>query len=128
MKIALVAMSGIRAWDAELLELGLTTPGVMERSQVIASLPSLGLLTLAGCTPTGHELSSHEIKDLDPDLSGIAADLVAISTFTAQIPEAYAVADQLRALMTYNKSTLARIVPALNQGRLAMARVALLRP
>ena len=62
MKIAFIAMSGIRAWDAELLELGLTMPGFMERSEVIASLPSLGLLTLAGCTPTEHELSYHEIK------------------------------------------------------------------
>ena len=97
MNIAFIAMSGIRAWDAELLELGLTMPGFMERSQVIAALPSLGLLTLAGCTPPGHELSYHEIKELKPDLTTIQADLVAISTFTAQIPEAYAVADQLRA-------------------------------
>ncbi len=96
MNIAFIAMSGIRAWDSELLELGLSMPGFLERSQVIASLPSLGLLTLAGCTPPGHNLSYHEIKDLDPDLSGIQADMVAISTFSAQIPEAYAVADQLR--------------------------------
>lgn len=96
MKIAFLAMSGIRVWDPELLELGLSMPGFVDRSEVIASLPSLGLLTLAGCTPSGHVLSYHEIKDLDPDLSGIDADLVAISTFTAQIPEAYAVADRLR--------------------------------
>ena len=48
MRIAFVAMSGIRACDAELLELGLTLPGFVERSRQIASLPSLGLLTLAG--------------------------------------------------------------------------------
>jgi len=32
---------------AKLLEIGLTLPGFVHRSQVIASLPSLGLLTLA---------------------------------------------------------------------------------
>ena len=42
MKIALVAMSGVRACDEELLELGLTLPGFVERSRTIASLPSLG--------------------------------------------------------------------------------------
>ena len=44
MKIALIAMSGIRVCDTELLELGLTLPGFVERSKTIASLPSLGLL------------------------------------------------------------------------------------
>ena len=97
MKIAFIALSGIRAWDADLLKLGLTMPGFMERSNVIASLPSLGLLTLAGCTPAEHEVSYHEVKELDPDLSMIDADLVALSSFTAQIREAYAIADQLRA-------------------------------
>ena len=53
MKIGFIAMSGIRACDTELLELGLTLPGFVERSKQIASLPSLGLLTLAGMTP-GH--------------------------------------------------------------------------
>ena len=56
MRIALVAMSGIRCHDKKLLELGLTLPGVVERSQVIASLPSLGLLYLADCTPEEHEV------------------------------------------------------------------------
>ena len=54
MRIALVAMSGIRACDEELMRLGLTLPGFVERSKVIASLPSLGLLTLAGMTPPHH--------------------------------------------------------------------------
>jgi len=46
MKLGLIAMSGIRAHNPELMALGLTLPGVVERSRVIASLPSLGLLTL----------------------------------------------------------------------------------
>ena len=47
MKIGFLAMSGVRACDAELLELGLTLPGFVERSKQVASLPSLGLLLLA---------------------------------------------------------------------------------
>ena len=40
MKIALIAESGLRAFDQELTRLGMTLPGFMERSRVIASLPS----------------------------------------------------------------------------------------
>lgn len=99
MKIGLIAMSGVRACDEELLALGLTLPGFVERSRTIASLPSLGLLTLAGITPRGHEIAYREVDDvrsLGPDLE--AFDLVAISTFTAQIGEAYALADRYRAM------------------------------
>ncbi|HYT94664.1 MAG TPA: hypothetical protein VEL76_38465, partial [Gemmataceae bacterium] len=60
MKIGFLAMSGIRAHDKKLLELGLTMPGVLKRSQVVASLPSLGLLYLAAVTPPGHELHYFE--------------------------------------------------------------------
>ena len=55
MKIGFLAMSGIRAADTELLELGLTLPGFVERSRQVAALPSLGLLYLAASTPDGHE-------------------------------------------------------------------------
>ena len=51
MKIGFIAMSGVRAHNKALTDLGLTLPGFVERSKVIASLPSLGLLTLAGMTP-----------------------------------------------------------------------------
>jgi radical SAM superfamily enzyme YgiQ (UPF0313 family) len=100
MKIALVAMSGIRVCDEELLRMGLTLPGFVERSKVIASLPSLGLLTLAGMLPDHHEVSYIEVDDIDKNpalfdqLSGF--DLVAISSFSAQILEAYQLADLLR--------------------------------
>ncbi len=36
MEIGMIALSGIRACDAELLELGLTVPGCVERSKTIA--------------------------------------------------------------------------------------------
>ena len=48
MKIGFLALSGVRCHNRELMELGLNLPGFVERSKVIASLPSLGLLTLAG--------------------------------------------------------------------------------
>jgi radical SAM superfamily enzyme YgiQ (UPF0313 family) len=97
MKIGLLAMSGIRAHDAKLLELGLTLPGVVERSQVIASLPSLGLLYLAAVTPSGHEVHYYEAEADGAEPKEIyGCDLVAINTFSAQVFEAYAVADRLR--------------------------------
>jgi radical SAM superfamily enzyme YgiQ (UPF0313 family) len=98
MKIGLLAMSGIRAHDPELLELGLTLPGFVERSKQVASLPSLGLLYLAAVTPGGHELSYYEAEgDGSEPAELYDCDLVAISTFSAQIFEAYAIADRLRA-------------------------------
>ena len=101
MKIGLIAMSGIRACDAELLRLGLTLPGFVERSKVIASLPSLGLLTLAGLTPADHSVEYLEIPELTKDdlRDDIRErfDLVAISSYSAQINEAYELADFCRA-------------------------------
>lgn len=98
MKIGLLAMSGIRVQDKKLLELGLTLPGFVERSRIIASLPSLGLLYLAACTPEGHELRYYEAESAATEPRELySCDLVAISTFTAQIFEAYAIADRLRA-------------------------------
>lgn len=96
MKIAMIAMSGIRAHNPELTELGMTLPGFVERGQAIASLPSLSLLTLAALTPDRHEVSYHEIHDVSeidvlPD-----ADLVAIATFTAQVKDAYELSHRYR--------------------------------
>ncbi len=93
MRIALIAMSGVRACDQELLDLGLTLPGFVERSKTIASLPSLGLLTLAALTPSRHVIEYNEIDDIaQADVLPMDYDLVAISSFTAQIPEAYELA------------------------------------
>jgi radical SAM superfamily enzyme YgiQ (UPF0313 family) len=97
----MIAMSGIRVCDAELLRIGLTLPGFVERSQTIAALPSLGLLTLAGMTPPEHECHYVEVEDLKAldELLG-EFDLVAISSFSAQMPEAYELADRYRATET----------------------------
>jgi len=97
-RIGFIAMSGVRAHNAELTQLGLTLPGFVDRNKIIASLPSLGLLTLAGLTPDKFEISYHEIADLKtlPELP-TDFDLVAISTFTAQFYEACDAADFYRA-------------------------------
>ena len=64
MKIGFIAMSGVRVHSEELLKLGLNLPGFVERSKVIASLPSLGCsLGLAA-----------------PDVNGIIVDGTWIST------------------------------------------------
>src|SRR5438552_15933412 len=93
-KIGFIAMSGVRAHNPELTKLGLTLPGFVERNKIIASLPSLGLLTLAGLTPEEFDVEYHEIADLrsESELPD-HFDLVAISTFTAQFKEACAIAD-----------------------------------
>ncbi len=98
MKIALIAMSGLRAFNPELTRLGWTLPGFMERSRVIASLPSLSLLTLAGMTPERFELAYHEVDDIRQLDTLPICDLAAISTFTAQAKDAYALASRYRAV------------------------------
>ncbi len=97
MKIGFIAMSGVRAQNEELTQLGLTLPGFVDRNRIIASMPSLSLLTLAGLTPGRFEVEYHEIADLKktPVLPE-GFDLVAITSFSAQIFEAYAVADFYR--------------------------------
>jgi radical SAM superfamily enzyme YgiQ (UPF0313 family) len=97
-RIGFIAMSGVRAQNAELLAAGLTLPGFIERSKVIASLPSLSLLTLAGLTPDSFHIEYHEIADLRAasDLPD-DFDLVAITSLSAQIFDAYSVADRYRA-------------------------------
>ncbi len=100
MKIGLVAMSGVTTYDKELLSLGFSLPGFIERGKSIASLPSLALLTLAGLTDARHQIRYFEVPDLsiltalpgaDEDL-----DLVAISSYSAQILDAYELADRYR--------------------------------
>jgi radical SAM superfamily enzyme YgiQ (UPF0313 family) len=98
MKIGFIAMSGVRAQNKELMERGLTLPGFVERSKVIASLPSLSLLTLAALTPPRFEVEYREIADLKalPELP-LHYDLVAITSLSAQIYDAYEVARHYRA-------------------------------
>ncbi|WP_282608281.1 radical SAM protein [Pelagibius sp. Alg239-R121] len=90
-------MSGVRAQNTELNRLGLTLPGFVERNRVIASLPSLSLLTLAGMTPSDFEVTYFEVPDLAllENLPG-TFDCVAIASYSAQIKDAYQLALRYR--------------------------------
>jgi radical SAM superfamily enzyme YgiQ (UPF0313 family) len=98
MKIGFLAVSGVRVIDPKLNELGLTLPGFVERNKTIASLPSLGLLTLAALTPADIDVEYLEVPD-PAALKQLPGDfdLVAIASFTARIYDAYALADRYRA-------------------------------
>lgn len=97
-KIGLIAMSGVRVRNPELAALGITLPQFVSRGKVIASLPSLGLLTVAGLTPEDCEIEYREMADLPGEEDELERfDLVGISSFTAQIDEAYRLADRYRA-------------------------------
>src|SRR5919202_2783430 len=100
MRIGLIAIAGVKLQTRKFIELGITLPQFVNRSQVIARLPSLALLTLAGATPAGVELEYVEVEDVaafarQPRLD---FDLVALSTYTARAFDAYQVADAYRAL------------------------------
>jgi radical SAM superfamily enzyme YgiQ (UPF0313 family) len=100
MKIGLIAIGGVKIQTRKFIELGITLPQFVNRGRVIAQLPSLALLTLAGATPEGVELEYIEVDDVvafaqKPRLD---VDLVALSTYTARAFDAYAVADAYRAL------------------------------
>src|SRR5437763_5604565 len=100
MKIALIAIAGVKLQTRKFIELGITLPQFINRGRVIAQLPSLALLTLAGATPDGVDLEYVEVDDVDTfaadPMRGF--DLVALSTYTARAFDAYKVADAYRAL------------------------------
>ena len=93
-------MSGLRLCNSEVLELGLSFPGVARRAQAIEALPSLGLLTLAGMTPGNVEVEYLEVRDVNRDALPLDFDAVAISSLTATAKEAYALAARFRAIGT----------------------------
>lgn len=98
MRVGLIAMSGIRAASEVLMKVGLTLPAVLERGKIVASMPSLSLLTLAAMTPPEVDVEYHEIFDLRAGGAPPEGfDLVAIASFTAQIKEAYELAAHYRA-------------------------------
>lgn len=99
MRIGLIAMSGVRVRTEELAELGVTLPGFVNRGKVIASLPSLGLLTVAALTPPDVEVAYVEYDALPSEDEPLERfDLVGISSFTARIDAAYRLADRYRAM------------------------------
>ncbi|RYG26460.1 B12-binding domain-containing radical SAM protein [bacterium] len=97
-----LAMSGVRIRNPELLSLGMTLPGFVERGKVIASLPSLGILTVAAQLPEDWTVEYEDIDLLDE--AAIAryqshpARFVAISSLSARIDAAYRLADAMRSV------------------------------
>lgn len=98
MRVALIAMSGVRVRTEALARMGVTLPQFVTRGQVIASLPSLGLLTVAALTPDDVEVVYREVDELPDNGELERFDLVGISSFTARINAAYALADRYRAM------------------------------
>ena len=76
--------------------MGVTLPGFVDRGKIIASLPSLALLIIAAITPKDIELEYVEIPDINQHTINPDFDLVAISTYSAQVFEAYELADRYR--------------------------------
>jgi radical SAM superfamily enzyme YgiQ (UPF0313 family) len=95
MKIGLIAVAGVKMQTRKFIELGVTLPQFVNRGQVIAQLPSLALLTLAGATPAGVDVEYVEVEDMDAYLQRprLDFDLVALSSYTARIFETYRLAD-----------------------------------
>jgi radical SAM superfamily enzyme YgiQ (UPF0313 family) len=100
MKIGLIAIAGVKMQTRRFIELGVTLPQFINRGRVIAQLPSLALLTLAGATPEGVEVEYVEVDDVQDFARQprLGFDLVALSTYTARAFDAYLVADAYRAL------------------------------
>ncbi|GAJ24560.1 unnamed protein product, partial [marine sediment metagenome] len=87
----------MRVRNEKLVKLGVTLPQFVSRGQVIAQLPSLSLLIIASVTPDDIELDYVEV----PDVSQIKElnldyDLVAITSYSAQIYEAYELAGRYK--------------------------------
>ena len=100
MHIAFIAMSGVRCRErGARWRWASRCRASSSAARSIASLPSLGLLTLAGLTP---DPTSRSATTRSPDIRGARRacrpyDVVAISSYSAQIKEAYALADRYRA-------------------------------
>ena len=99
-KVILIAMSGVRVVNEKLFNTGLTLPGFVDRSRVIASLPSLGLLTLASHTPSNWEVIYKELDAFtEDDISEIVNEkpnIIALSCLTARIYETYELSAKFR--------------------------------
>ncbi|TWU47335.1 Ribosomal protein S12 methylthiotransferase RimO [Rubripirellula tenax] len=95
-------MSGLRVVDPDLLRRGLSFPGLRKRANAIASLPPLGLLTLAATVGDGWDVSL--VQDdgglpLDQTLEQIMAtnpDVVAFSSLTPAVNRAALLSNRLR--------------------------------
>jgi len=102
MGVVFILHAGVRVYNKKLLDLGLTLPGFVDRSKVIASLPSLGLLTLAAHTPQNWEVVYVELDDYTEnnieEIINLYPDIIAFSSLTARINETYLLSNKFRKL------------------------------
>ena len=89
MKIGLIAIAGVKIQTRKFIELGVTLPQFVSRGRVIAQLPSLALLTLAGVTPPDVEVEYVEVDDIEQSIQQPRRDfdLVAFRQFQSQLRE-----------------------------------------
>ena len=87
--VAFVPFTGLRVRDRQMLELGMSMPGLQNRKAALGRLPALGVLTLAGMLPAGWTCSYHSIDASDEATAQAILDesptLVAVSALTASI-------------------------------------------
>lgn len=103
MKVGLVAMSGTRIHDKQLVSELPNCAGALSRLSAVASLPSLALLTVAAVIRNEPDVELAYLQC--PSVSEWATvpagfDLVGISSYSAQIDEAYELADRFKAIGT----------------------------
>ena len=97
MKVGLMALSGVRVRNEKLVKLGVTLPQFVSRGKVIAQLPSLSLLIIASVTPDDVEVDYVEVPDVSQVKElNLDYDLVAITSYSAQIYEAYELAGRYK--------------------------------
>lgn len=98
--VMFVPMTGFRVREPQMLELGMSLPGLWSRAKAISELPALGVLNLAGMTPEPWSCSCHGVPQCNEaaieQIISQQPDLVAISALTASIEEACLLSRQLR--------------------------------
>ncbi len=103
--VGLVSIGGVRVHNPKLAAAGVSLPGFVERGKVIASLPSLAMLTLAAVTPPEANVDLEYLELNEADEAGLAEvdraaerfDAVAVTSYAAKAHVGYAVADRFRA-------------------------------
>lgn len=92
--VAFVPFTGLRIREREMRELGMRLPGLRARADAVSELPALGLLSLAGLTPSHWTVSYQPVDSSTADsvaeVMSLKPDLIAVSALTASIEEAYA--------------------------------------
>lgn len=104
MKVALIAMSGTPLRDERVIEIVTNSNSLLARLKAVASLPSLALLTVAAVIGDSADVSYYQCPKVDGWVEPVSAgnsddcfDLVAISSYSAQIDEAYELANRYKA-------------------------------